>query len=167
KRIPQSVKGRRAHPPKPQKILIEEMNLKEYSKALASAIASTANKSLLKNKSSECPIVMDNSFEKLTKTKQVISVLQALKVYSLVEKSKEKTHYVSGIRHRSKRTKFPKSVLVVVGNGGLKAARNLSGVDVVSAKELQVRHLAPGTHAGRVAVYTEDALKQIKERFEK
>ena len=42
KRIPSAVKGRRAHPPHVNKVIIEEMNRKEYAVALKSAIAATS-----------------------------------------------------------------------------------------------------------------------------
>ncbi|MBI2079231.1 50S ribosomal protein L4 [Candidatus Micrarchaeota archaeon] len=168
KRIPQAVKGRRAHPPKPQEVIVEEMNNKEYMKALASAIATTSNKILVNNRNHgaiDSPFILENSFEKMKKVKEVIKLFEHLKLFSLVEKSKEKSKSISGVRHRSKKSHVPKSVLIVVSDGQFKAAGNLSGVDVVSAKDLQVRHLAPGTHAGRTTIFTESALNQINVRF--
>lgn len=51
-------------------------------------------------------------------------------------------------------------MLVVGEDKGLgKAARNLTGVDVVEAKNLNVQLLAPGTDAGRLTVWSESALK--------
>lgn len=168
KRIPLAVKGRRAHPPKPEKKLIEEMNKKEYMKAFASALSATANKELVKKRfaSFDSAFVMENAFEKMKKAKEVLKLFELLKLNSLIEKSKEKSKFVSGLRHRTKRSKTPKSVLVVVSDDKFRAAGNLPGVDVVTASKLGVRHLAPGTHAGRVTVYSEDALKQLEKRFE-
>jgi large subunit ribosomal protein L4e len=156
KRVPHAVKGRRAHPPKPEKIIIEKMNKKEYDRALIAAIAMTADRALV---SARChtdigvslPIVIEDSFEKLAKTKQVVSVFEALKLDSFIEKAKK-----SG-------TKSP--LVVVKGGAVLKAARNLPGVDAVSADKLQVRHLAPGTHAGRITIFSESAIHRINERL--
>jgi large subunit ribosomal protein L4e len=47
-----------------------------------------------------------------------------------------------------------------------KAAANLSGVDVVRVKDLQVRHLAPGTHGGRLTIFSENAIPELVKRFE-
>ncbi|MEM4074350.1 50S ribosomal protein L4, partial [Metallosphaera sp.] len=47
----------------------------------------------------------------------------------------------------------------------VEAALNLPGVDVVSAKDVSVIHLAPGGHAGRLVIYTESALKVLQDRF--
>ncbi len=173
KRVPHAVKGRRAHPPKPQTVLVEKMNEKEYVLAMWSALSSTANKALVIKRSGidvlAAPFVVDNSFEKLNKTKQVLELLDSLKLTKLVEKSKEKSKAVSGVRHRSVRTKTPKGALFVVGDDcfALKAGRNIPGVNVVTAKNLKVRFLAPGTHAGRVTIYTESALAKISELYKR
>src|SRR3989344_6741872 len=47
KRIPSAVKGRRAPPPHVNKIIIEQMNRKEYAVALRSASAATAHKDIV------------------------------------------------------------------------------------------------------------------------
>ncbi len=156
KRVPHAVKGRRAHPPKPEKILIEKMNPKEYQRALISAIAMTADrKAVVARCSSDIgvslPIVMEDSFEKLAKTSDVEKVLVALKLDRFVEKAKR-----SG-------SKAP--LMVVAGGAVLKAARNLPGVDVVTADALQVRQLAPGTHPGRITLFSESALLKLGQRF--
>jgi large subunit ribosomal protein L4e len=94
---------------------------------------------------------MDNSFEKLTKTKDVEKVFEALKLGYMLDKSAK-----SGV----------KSALIVVSEGSvLKAAANLPGVEVVKASELEVRHLAPGTHPGRLTLYSENALPALAKRF--
>lgn len=170
KRVPHSVKGRRAHPPKTSEIIIEEMNQREYLLALWSAIGSTTDKALVSKRCGfdvSAPYVLDNSFEKLVKTKNVLDVFNSLKLSSLVEKSKNKRKAISGVRHRSVRTKAPRGPLVVVGDGctALKAGRNIPGVSVVKASELKVRLLAPGTHAGRLTLYTENALAKINELY--
>lgn len=157
KRVPHSVKGRRAHPPKVEKHIIERINKKEYMKALESALAYVANREIVCNRCNEkigvsIPIVMDNSFEKMNKTRDVAKVFVSLNLLNLIERAKDNG------------TKAP---LIVASEGSalLKAARNLAGVDVVSPKKLQVRHLAPGTHPGRLTIFTENALGQIVERF--
>ena len=177
KRVPHSVKGRRAHPPKATEKLVEEMNKKEYTHAFCSALSATANKSVVSARCvanslavssiSSLPFILENSFENLKKTKDVEKVFVALKISALVEKSKEKSSAVSGVRHRTVRTKVPRSVLVVVGKkcDAIKAARNLSGVDAVDAEGLKVLHLAPGTHAGRITVFTESALSALEKRL--
>jgi len=155
KRVPHAVHGRRAHPPKPQKKIVELINKKEYAKALASALAMSADRKLVSSRArsepgASVPLVMDDSFEKIAKSKDVLKVLEALKLLPMVEKAKK--------------TGSKAPLIVVSGGSILKAARNLAGVDVVSVEELQVRHLAPGTHAGRLTIFSESALPGIEKR---
>ena len=158
KRIPGSVKGRRAHPPKVQKKIVELMNKKEMSKALATALSFTANRNSVCARMNEdigvsLPIVMEDKFEKMTKTKDVEKVLEALNLKKLLARSKKNG---------------TKSLLIVVSNSAsVKGGANLPGVDVVRADGLSVKDLAPGTHPGRLTLYSESALPEIAKRFEK
>jgi large subunit ribosomal protein L4e len=54
-------------------------------------------------------------------------------------------------------------VLVVVGeNGGaVKGARNISGVEVAVVGKVTATQLAPGTHPGRLTLWTENAIKKL------
>jgi len=152
RRVPGSVGGRRAHPPKPEKKIVEKINKKEYKKALNSALAATGNSDLVSKRNGfkldvSLPIVLDDSFEGLKKTKEVTKVLELLKLSKFLDKTKKNRI---------------KSVLVIVGGGNiLKAAANISGADIVKVEDLKVKHLAPGTHAGRITLFTESALKKI------
>jgi large subunit ribosomal protein L4e len=64
---------------------------------------------------------------------------------------------------RGRVRKTPKSILLVVKEkaGLAQAARNLPGVDVVSAKDLSAEHLAPGGDVGRLTVFTQDAVEAL------
>jgi len=152
KRVPHAVKGRRCHPPKPEKKIIELLNKKEIKKAILSALAMVADRKVV---TSRChsdigvslPIVMEDSFEKLVKTKDVSAVLEALNLLRFVEKAC--------------RTGTKAPLIVVSGGSVLKAARNLPGVDVVAVEKLQARHLAPGAHPGRLTLFSEAAIAKI------
>lgn len=167
KRIPSAVKGRRAHPPKPEKNLVENINKKEYRKALVSAIAATAHPELVKARGhiydGVAPIVFEDALEKVKKTKDVLKALSGI-IGKDLDRAKEGRKARSGIRSRKAGTKTPKSALIVVSGGEiLKSGRNICGVNVVSVEKLKVKDLAPGTHAGRLTVYTESAIKRIGE----
>lgn len=157
KRVPSAVKGRRAHPPKTTKKIVELINKKEYVRALASAIAFTANRDIVAKRTKTdigpaIPIVMEGKFEKLNKTKEVVKLLEALNLKPFIEKAKKKG---------------TKSMLIVVSESGTtKFATNIPGIDIVKVSELKVKHLAPGTHPGRVTLYSENALPEIAKRFE-
>ena len=64
---------------------------------------------------------------------------------------------------RGRVRKTPKSILLVVKEktGLAQAARNLPGVDVVSARDLSAEHLAPGGDVGRLTVFTQDAVEAL------
>ena len=68
---------------------------------------------------------------------------------------------------RGRRYRRGKSLLIVASkeNGIFKAARNLPGVDIATPKTLNVELLAPGTHAGRLTLWTESAIKALEEAF--
>jgi large subunit ribosomal protein L4e len=53
--------------------------------------------------------------------------------------------------------------LIVTAAPGFVAGANLAGVDVVPVISLNANVLAPGTHAGRLTVWTETAVKKLEE----
>lgn len=157
KRIPGSVKGRRAHPPKVQKKIVELINKKEFLRAFASALSLSANRDMVVSRMNEeikvsLPIIMEEKFETIKKTKDVEKVFEALHLQKLLSRSKKNG---------------TKSALIVVSEKGfVKGGSNLPGVDVVRASDLKVRDLAPGTHPGRLTLYSINALTEIAKRFE-
>jgi len=80
-RVPQARGGREAHPPKPEKVLIEKVNKKEKRKALLSAIAATRDEDLVRGRGhqfeAKLPVVIEEAFEKLERTSDVIAALRA------------------------------------------------------------------------------------------
>ena len=165
KRIPSAVKGRRAHPPHVNKIIFEKINKKEYRVALVSAIAATAHTDVVSFRGHKTerslPIVMENSFESVAKTKDVYKALSALISSDLSRAEYGKPR--SGVRARKGGKVYPRSALIAVSKDSplLLAARNIPGVDVMKVSDLSVESLAPGAKAGRLAIYTEAALAEI------
>lgn len=155
KRVPHAVKGRRAHPPKSQTNYVEMINKKEHVRALASALAFCADRETVCSREHDeigvsLPIVLEDGFEKLLKTADVAKVFASLNLMKFVEASRK-----NGTRS---------ALIVVSDKAGTKAGANLAGVDVVRVKDLKVRHLAPGTHPGRLTLFSEGALKDIEKR---
>ena len=91
-RVPQARGGREAHPPKVEKVLVEKVNKKEKRKALLSAIAATTKEDLVRARGhqfeAKLPIVIEEAFEKLERTSDVIAALQAAGVFPDVERSR-------------------------------------------------------------------------------
>ncbi|MBI4043774.1 MAG: 50S ribosomal protein L4 [Candidatus Diapherotrites archaeon] len=168
--IPGSVGGPEAHPPKRDKKLVERINKKERRKAIESAIAATMNASLVKKRGHAFdekifPLVVEAKLEELKKTKEVVKVLGALNVLNDVVRAKKAKQVRAGKgKRRGRKFKRRKSVLIVVSGKTpiFKAARNLEGVDIVQAKQLNAALLAPGTHAGRLTLWSEKALRALE-----
>jgi large subunit ribosomal protein L4e len=167
-RIPQAVGGRAAHPPKVEKILVKRINKQEKRKALRSAIAATCDTELVAARghlvNGEIPIVLEDAFENIATTAEIIAVLKAINVFADVERAKNSKKVRAGRgKMRGRRYKQRKSVLIVTGETPLRAARNLAGVDAVTVGQLNTELLAPGTHAGRLTIWTEAALNKLEE----
>lgn len=168
--IPSTVGGRAGHPPTTQKIWKRKMNVKMRRLAKYSALSMTANKVMVAkrghrfNPDITLPLVVEDEFEKISTTKEAIQVLKNLGVYEDIERASERRIRGGKGKRRGRRYKRKKSILIVVANkeNVLKGFRNLLGVDVVTPRELNAEVLAPGTHAGRLAIFTESAIKEIR-----
>ncbi|NMB80031.1 MAG: 50S ribosomal protein L4 [Methanomicrobiales archaeon] len=168
-KVPQAKGGREAHPPKVEKVLIKEINQKEKQKAFRSAVAASVNEELVKGRGhiyeGAVPVVLEDKFETIGKTAEIITALTSAGVYNDVIKAKDSRKVRAGQgKLRGRRFKQRKSLLIVTAEKPLLAARNLSGVDVVTVDQLNVEHLAPGMLAGRLTVWTESALVRLEGR---
>lgn len=172
--VPQAVGGRKAHPPKSEKKLREQINKKERWLAIRSAIAATANSDLVARRGHvvtdvlELPLVVEDKLERLRKTREVQVALEKLGVWPDVWRAKEKSKVRAGKgKRRGRKYKKAKGPLIVVGEDrGIRlGARNLPGVDVVRVKNLGIELLAPGIHAGRLTVWTESAIEKLASGF--
>jgi large subunit ribosomal protein L4e len=171
RRVPHAVSGRKAHPPKAEKDLGKEINDKERKLAVRSALAATTDVDLVAERGHrfdedlELPLVVSDDFEDLVKTKEVVDLLQSLGVYDDIERSEDNKKVRAGQgKARGRKYKRPKSILFVTSSEPSKAARNLAGVDVATAANVNAEDLAPGTHAGRLTVFTESAVEEVADR---
>lgn len=169
--VPQAVSGRPAHPPKVEKDRGLEMNTKERKLATRSAIAATADPELVAERGHafdddlEIPLVVSDDFEDLQKTKEAVEFFETLGVYADVERAEDgKTVRAGRGTTRGRKYTQPKSLLVVTSEEPSLAARNLAGADVATAGEVNAEDLAPGTHAGRLTLWTESAIEEVAER---
>jgi len=166
---PCTVGGRRAHPPKAERNWAEKINKKEKQMAKNSALAATADKEIVTKRGHKfddkisLPIVFDDKFEKLKKTKNVIDALDKIGIYADVLRATNGRHIRAGRgKSRGRKYRTPKSILIVSTKDYiLNSTRNLTGVDIVQPKELNIEHLAPGGDPGRLTVFTQSALKEI------
>jgi large subunit ribosomal protein L4e len=170
RRVPQAVSGRRAHPPKAEKDQSLDLNTKERQLATRSAIAATADADLVADRGHQfddgldLPLVVSDDFEDLEKTQEVVDVLESLGVDADIERANETKIKAGQGKSRGRKYRRPKSILFVTSEEPSKAARNLAGADVTTAREVNAEDLAPGALPGRLTVWTESALAEVSER---
>jgi large subunit ribosomal protein L4e len=163
------VGGRRAHPPKPERNWKEKINKREKIISINSALAATASKEIVNNRGHKfddkitLPILLEDSFDSIKKTKQVIETFEKIGIYNDVLRASNGKHIRAGRgKTRGRKYKTPKSILIVSTKENIrKSSNNLTGVDIVKPNELNIEHLAPGGDAGRLTVFTKSALKEI------
>ncbi len=171
---PGTVKGRAAHPPTSEKKIVKRIPKKEKRLALFSAIAATASKETVAKRGHaiedipEIPLVVTDEFESLKRTKEVEETLIHLGVLSEIYRVRESrnTRAGKGKRRGRKMKQATGPLLVVAENKGIvEAAENIPGVDVVIVKNLNAELLAPGTHLGRLTVWTNSAIGKLNELY--
>lgn len=172
--VPQATGGRRAHPPRPIRVIHEKINKKERRLAIRSAVAATANQELVEQRGhctdnlSQIPIIIDDEFSKIKKTSETRKIFKKLGIMDDVIRAKSSRKIRAGRgKTRGRKYKLSKGPLIVVADdkGISKGARNHPGVDIVVADNLNAELLAPGTHPGRLTIYTESAIEKLNELF--
>lgn len=165
---PNTVGGRRAHPPKAEKDHSKDINDKERRKAIRSAIAATADAELVAERGHEVedvelPLVVEDDLQSVERTAEVRERLVELGLEDELERCEQRKVRSGKGTMRGRRYKTRTGPLLVVGedDGLLTAARNLPGVDAVTVDQLNAELLAPGTDAGRLTVWTETAIERL------
>ncbi|MCX8158702.1 MAG: 50S ribosomal protein L4 [Candidatus Pacearchaeota archaeon] len=150
--------GRRAHPPKLIKKL-KKINKNEIKLAIASAIASTANKQIILSRYSSLkeinpPYVIE---ELPSKTKDLIASLEKIfgSAFSIAMKNK-KVRAGKG-KARGRKYKSNAGLLIVIGKD---EHAKFKGIDIVKSNELSISDLYP---LGRLTIYTKKAIKDLEE----
>lgn len=171
RRVPQAVGGRTAHPPKAEKDPSMKINDKERRQAVQSAIAATAAEERVRERGHAfaedvpLPVVVTDALEGLVKTQAVVDAIENLGLADDIERADDATVRSGRGTTRGRKYQRPKSILFVTSGEPSKAARNLAGADVATGREVNVEDLAPGTHPGRLTVWTEGALAEVAERY--
>jgi len=165
---PNTVGGRKAHPPKAEKILVKRINEKERKKAIRSAISATIIANMVKKRGHIIPEIypfaIDKKFEEFTKTKEIIAALKNLGLEKELARSSKKTIRAGKGKARGRKYNTKKGPLIVVANDSklMKAAANIPGVEVVKVKQLNAELLAPGAVPGRLTLWTKSAIETLE-----
>ena len=171
---PSTVKGRQPHPPRAEKKIIKNIPKKEAKLALLSAIAATAQKETVASRGHkidavpDIPLIVDNAIEDLTKAKEVEETLAKLGVNGDIARVRNSRKIRAGKgKHRGRKMKQAVGpLIVVVENKSLsKAAKNVPGVQVTTVTNLNTEMLAPGTHPGRLTLWTNGAIESLNKLY--
>ncbi len=167
---PNNVGGRRAHPPTPDKVWKEKINYKERQKARRAALAALTDPELVAKRGHRfdnkltLPLIMEDDFENVEKTKNAIELFQKIGVFDDVDRAIKGKHVRPGKgKCRGRIYRRPRSVLIIAANMDAlkKGIGNLSGIDLVTPHSLSIEDLAPGGDPGRLTIITESALKMM------
>jgi large subunit ribosomal protein L4e len=171
---PNTVGGRTTHPPTTRKKIHKRLNKKEACSALASAVAATAKKEIISRRGHKLdnvpsfPLIVTDNLESVYETKKAKDVLKMLGLWKDVERvirSIKRRSRQASYRGRGKRIAKGPLIVCIEDKGIAHGFKNIPGIDAVKASDLNVEDLAPGTHAGRLTVWTESAIKTINERL--
>ena len=160
---PGTVGGRKAHPPKAEKIWKQKINKKERRKAIRSAITATALNDIV-GKKFNVPIIIESSFENLKKAKEVETVLIKLGLQLELDRAKEVKIRAGKGKIRGRKYRAKKGPLIVVSKDChlIKAANNFEGIDIVEVNKLNTEILAPGMKPGRLTIWTDKSIEVLK-----
>lgn len=168
--VPFTVGGRRAHPPKVEKVLHERINRKERRLAVRSAVAATKEKKLVNSRGhvvgsvAEFPLVVTDELEGLGRASRAKEILRKLGLWEDVERvAKSKRVRAGRGKMRGRRYRQVVGPLIVASEDkGIKlGARNLPGVDVIEVRNLNAEQLAPGGVPGRLTAWTKGAIQKL------
>ena len=159
--VPMAIGGRQAHPTRAEKNHHEKINIKERR--------FVENRGHKVEDLEQVPIIVEDDLESVKTAKQSREIFEKIGVYDDVIRAKEGKRIRAGRgKTRGRKYKKVKGPLVVVGEdkGISLGARNHAGVDVVVVENLNAELLAPGTHPGRLTVYTKSAVEKLGGLFQ-
>jgi large subunit ribosomal protein L4e len=171
---PGTVGGREAHPPESRKKIKKKLPKKEMNLALRSAVAATGSKETVSARGHmvddvpDFPLVVSDEIQSLKKTQEVEETLSNLGVWADIFRVKESRKIRAGkgkMRGRKMKQAIGPLLVITKNDGVAEAARNLPGLDVVSVANLNAELLAPGTHMGRLTVWTNSAFEKVESIF--
>lgn len=164
---PGTVGGRRAHPPKAEKIWKQKINKKERRLAIRSALAATCIKELVQKRghiAENVPLIIESKFEALKKTKEVLKVLLSLGLEKEIRRASVKKIRAGKGKARGRKYRKRKGPLIVVScKCDLQnSAKNIPGIDLSTIDSLNAELLAPGTKPGRLTIFTDKAIALLE-----
>jgi large subunit ribosomal protein L4e len=171
---PGTVGGRSSHPPEAKKKIRKKIPRKEMKLALRSAVAATGSKEIVASRGHmvedvpDFPLVVVDELQSVKRTKDIEEALMNLGVWPDIFRVKESRKVRAGkgkMRGRKMKQAVGPLLVITKNEGVAEAARNLPGIEVASVENLNAELLAPGTHPGRLTVWTSSAFEKVEEVF--
>jgi len=163
-----TVGGRKAHAPKSSKIIFKNLNNKEWMKALKIGFVASMNNKIVTDNGQKVPntypFILDNSIEKITKTKDFIDILSKVGFDSEIVRTSERKIRAGKGTMRNRTYKIKRGPLVVVSNFEaplLKAARNILGFEVISTDIIMASDFGMSINPGRAVIFTKSAFDEF------
>jgi len=165
---PQTVGGRKSHPPKAEKIWAQKINKKERRKAIRSAISATLMKSIVAQRGhlipENYPFAADSRIESISKTGELLKAVENLGFEKELERTNNKKIRAGKGKNRGRKYAKVRGMLVVVSENcpSIISSNNIPGLEFVEVRKLSAEMLAPGAAAGRMTVFTDRAIALIE-----
>ena len=162
--------GRMFAPTKTWRRWHRKINLNQRRYAMCSALAATSLPSLVMARGhrieqiSEVPLVVSDSIESVSKTKEAVRILKALNAQEDCEKCKSTRKIRAGKgKMRNRRYVQRKGPLIIYNkdHGITRAFRNIPGIDLLQVDRLNLLLLAPGGHLGRFCIWSKSAFEKL------
>ncbi|BFI73105.1 50S ribosomal protein L4 [Nanoarchaeota archaeon] len=176
--VPHAVKGRRAHPPKPEKDWSRKINKKEKRLAILSAISASANINYVSNRYTKSFIYLKQSIdsfglpliisglEDLKKAKEYDNLLNKFKLIDFIEYIKESKRQRAGKgKRRGRRIIKGRGILVVLSQDSDLPSISMDGLEFSRVDELNIDKLAPGGKPGRFIIWSEKAIEDLRNLY--
>jgi len=167
--------GRMAHPLRTWRRWHRKVNLKQRRHALAAAIAATAVTPLVIARGHrvqglpQLPLIFSDAINTISKAKEAITIFKAFHVDEDILRVRNAKKIRAGKgKLRNRRFKNRRGPLVIGDDKSQslqRAIRNVPGVDYLNVNRLNIRHLAPGGHLGRLTIWTESAVKALNSLY--
>jgi len=168
---PNNVGGRRAHPPRTEKVWWKKVNRKERLYARHAALAMTADATAVRSRGHRfqegltTPLVFADEVEKLSRAIDVEQFLGSVGVLDDIIRVRRGRNVRAGRgKMRNRRYRQPVGPLIVLSDLNAPLARavcNFPGVEICTVSSLNTERLAPGGVGGRLVIFSKSAVEKL------
>jgi large subunit ribosomal protein L4e len=159
--------GRTAHPPRTEKNQFKKINKKELIVAMNSCFSASVDSKMLSNsygkEISNIPLVVNGEVLKI-KTKEFLEFLKNALGEAYEKALKKKNKRCGRGKTRGRKYRLSSGILFIIGK---EEEMKRKGVDIVKVDDLSISDLTLNGIPGRMVVYSENAIKEIGEKWKK